>query len=287
MAEGVGDVAVLFGPLANDRVRLGGAAFGEVAPEDDAERGVRGAEGVGGLVGGQLAELAVAPVGDELAKGFGGLVAGGVGGVGVGGDNGVDGANQCVLRHPAFEFDAVDEDHGGEIEAEVAGFLAIGVDACERFRGVHLFEEAVGVIAETADGVGEFLGFLEYAAAIEEPVVHFPEAVIAVEDAGGFGGAGGPAGVGVEVDVQLGVAVGAEGEVLHRDGDAGVLLRGIENLGDLLLDAVAIGALEVGDEDDADGGFRGAAQIAAGEPGSGGFRGGGRGGGGPGGRRAG
>lgn len=52
--------------------------------------------------------------------------------------------------------------------------------------------------------------------------MHFPEAIGALENAGGFGSAGGPASVGVEIlTLHGGVAVAGEGEVLNAHAEVG------------------------------------------------------------------
>ena len=56
----------------------------------------------------------------------------------------------------------------------------------------------------------------------EQPVVPRQEGFFSSKDAGGFGAAGGPAGICVQRLRRVAVAVGVEGEVLHRHGHVGV-----------------------------------------------------------------
>lgn len=86
---------------------------------------------------------------------------------------------------------------------------------------MHDLLEDFGFIAHLLEHCGEF-GIGEGTFASEEGFVHLPEAIGAFEHASGFGCAGGPACVGVEVlALHRGVAIAGEGEVLDAHTEVG------------------------------------------------------------------
>ena len=110
------------------------------------------------------------------------------------------------------------------------------------------------------DGVELRVG--EAPPAVEEPVVHLPEPLVSTEDAGGLGGPGRPAGVGVLVVANVRVAIRAEREVFGRHRHVGTSGDEPPQLG---LDLSAVGALVVGDDHDTNGRLGRTDQVTPGE----------------------
>ena len=129
----------------------------------------------------------------------------------------------------------------------------------------HGLDESVAVDPELFEAAVQVL-VVEAALVIEEPVMHLPEAFVAVKEAGGLGGPGRPAGIGMQVQVALTgklVAVRAERKMLGRERDVAAPR---DDRAELPFDVLAVLALVIGEDHEPDRGRGGADPVAAGEP---------------------